>query len=115
MKEHGMPSYQESICPLCGHKAVVQAPPLLGVRSSKFHCSNCGANLKVRPTLRVLWGFVVALAVPTGVLSLHWAQPYLGLSNVAMAAINGGFIGGGTGYAFSLLRKGMVFSPSNIA
>jgi len=111
MTKASQPSYTDKICPVCGGSTVVQAAPALGTRSSKFHCSSCGAHLKVGFTPRLLWGIAMAPIVPGGVLLLYRLQPHIGLPRVAMAGLTGGFIGLAVAYTFSLIRKGMVFRP----
>ena len=114
MKEHRTPSYLSMICPVCGGNSVIPVPSS-NARRSKFRCSACDVNLEVRLTFRVLWSFLAALLVPAGAFLLHWLLLHTDLPKIAIAAINGGYVGGGVTYTFGLIRKGMIFRPSNAA
>ena|SRR5690242_645548 len=102
-------SYLKMICPICGGQ-VVQGAPVLGLRSSKFHCSSCASDLRVKPTLRVVWAFVVAAIGLVVLFLFRWLNPPW--PSTLVSALYYGIAGGVLAYSFALVRRGMVFRPA---
>ena len=109
MQNRSQSSYMKKLCPACGG-AVIQGQPVLGLRSWKYRCSSCGSTLNVRPTLRVLWAFVVAAVAIAMLFFLHWLQP--NWPRTVLATLNYGIAGGAMAYSFNLVYRGMVFRAS---
>src|SRR6476659_71478 len=105
------PSYLQRICPVCGSNSLVQGEAFLGIGSSSYRCAACGAALKVRPTARVIWAFLVAALVVATIILLQWLEPRVGLGPHWRAALVGGIGGGGMAYSFKLIAQGMVCRP----
>ena len=102
-------SYTKMVCPVCGGP-VIQGAPILGLRSSKFRCSSCASELKVKATLRVAWAFFFAAAGLAVLFLFRWLNPPW--PPTLVSALYYGIAGGVLAYSFALVQRGMVFRPA---
>ena len=100
------------VCPICGGQ-VIQGAPMLGLRSSRFRCSSCASDLKVKATPRVAWAFVSAATGLAALLLFRWLSPPW--PPMLISALYCGVAAAVSAHSFALAQRGMVFRPRDLS